>query len=68
MKIWIWFLSLFKPDVQWEYGVCRDKMARRHLKKGNVQFILWEAGEQGHQEPYWHDFDSSWWPQFEPKK
>lgn len=54
--------SLFKP--QWIYGTCRDRPARKHRRKGNVQFILWKAGEQGHKEDYWIDFDSSWWDGF----
>lgn len=48
----------------WEYGTCANKLARKHKLKGNVQFILWKAGEQGHKKDYWHNFDPSWWVQF----
>lgn len=50
----------------WEYGTCRNRKARRHKTKGNVQFVLWEAGEQHYTEDYWHNFDSSWWTEFKP--
>lgn len=49
---------------QYEYGVCNGRPARRSVKRGNVQFVLWEAGEQGHAVDCWHNFDSSWWPKF----
>lgn len=49
-----------------EYGTCKSKHARRNKKSGNVQFVLWKAGEQGHNNEWWCDFDSSWWVGFEP--
>lgn len=63
---------LFAP--RWEYGKVpameghhhETDPARRHRKTGEVQFILWEAGEQGHIEPYWHPMNSYWWPYFVP--
>lgn len=48
----------------WEYGQLNNRFARRHKRKRNVQFILWKAGEQGHQKDYWHNFDPSWWSSF----
>ena len=48
----------------WEYGTCHNRQARKHKLKGNVQFVLWEKGKQGHKKDYWHNFDSSWWVQF----
>ncbi len=48
----------------WEYGICKERNARRHKKKKNVQFVLWKAGEQGHKEDYWINFDSYWWNEF----
>ena len=60
---------LTKPKVvpEYEYGFFRDcQPARRNKRTGHVQFILWEAGEQGHLEDFWHDSDSSWWPTFTP--
>lgn len=48
----------------WEHGRCRDRPARRDRITGEVQFVLWKAGEQGHQQDYWHRFDSYWWDQF----
>ncbi len=29
---------------------------------------LWKAGEMGHKEDYWHNFDTTWWPKFKPDK
>lgn len=55
-------------DHTWEYGTCglkpKDGVARCHMRDGNVQFVLWKTGEQGHSIDYWHDFDSSWWSTF----
>lgn len=68
MKILIWLRSLFNSDVVWEYGVCNKQQARRHRLHGNVQFLLWYAGEHGHLKDYWINFDSSWWPEFKPDK
>ena len=50
----------------WEYGTAGNtaRHSRRHKIKGNVQFILWEAGEQDYQDDYWHDFDPYWWNTF----
>ena len=48
----------------WIYGTCRDRRARKHRWKGNVQFVIWKAGEQGHAEDYWIDMNEFWWPQF----
>jgi hypothetical protein len=47
------------------YGSLNGQVARKHKKNGNVQFILWYAGTQGHTEDYWHNFDKSWWELFE---
>lgn len=50
----------------WQYGTCNNRVARRHRKHGNVQFVLWKAGEQGHKEDYWHDFGPGWAETFIP--
>lgn len=56
---------IFGNRDEWEYGTaCNSRPARRNKKRGNVQFVLWKAGEQGHADDYWHDFDRSWWPTF----
>lgn len=49
----------------WEYGVCNNMRARRNRLTGAVQFILWKAGEQGHEKDYWQTFERSWWSLFE---
>ena len=49
---------------EYEYGYVKQTRARRNRFTGEVQFVLWKAGEQGHNEDYWHKFDSSWWPLF----
>lgn len=51
-------------DRQYVYGLCNGIKARKHKKAGNVQFILWKAGEMNNQDPIWHDFDSSHWHNF----
>jgi hypothetical protein len=58
------FRRLFKKRSVWIYGYCHGGVARRHRIYGNVQFVLWPAGTQGHIVDYWHDMNSYWWPQF----
>jgi hypothetical protein len=66
MGVFGWFNR--KPEPEWIMGTAGQNKtpARKHRAKGNVQFVLWKAGEQGHSEDYWHDMDSSWWPTFAP--
>ena len=66
----ITFKKLFQNPV-WEYGVAgnhvesRDcRTYRRNKLTGEVQFILWEAGEQGHKKDCWHLMNPTWWPTF----
>ena len=56
------------PRKKYEYGWggSAGRLARRELKTGAVEFILHVAGTQGFTEDYWHPFDSSWWPKFQP--
>lgn len=56
--------KLFRKKPEWEYGTCNKQVARRRIKKGNVQFIMWKAGEQGHTEDFWINFDPWWWDKF----
>jgi hypothetical protein len=62
-----WILRTLKiGEFAWEYGIFKyDTPARRHVRKGNVQFVLWKAGDHGHAEDFWYDADRSWWPSFE---
>jgi hypothetical protein len=48
----------------WIYGTCRGRVARKHRLKGNVQFVLWKAGEQGHKKDFWIDFYPDKWHEF----
>jgi len=56
----------FKKKPEWIHGKCSHHNARKHRKKGNVQFVLWKAGEHGHKKDYWIDYDPYWWHRFEP--
>ena len=56
--------NLFKKKPIWVYGYCKKSKARKHRIKGNVQFIMWKAGEQGHVEDFWLDMNDWWWPCF----
>lgn len=58
-----WILFGIYED-SWVYGICNGKKARKHKIKGNVQFVLWKAGEAENNEDYWHDFDCYWWEYF----
>lgn len=62
------FTKNIKPKIEYEYGQCNNREARRHKVNGNVQFILWKAGEQGHKEDCWINFDKSHWSEFKNKK
>lgn len=64
------FKKLLQSPV-WEYGIAgnhvesRDcRTYRRNRLTGEVQFILWEAGEQGHKKDHWYPMNSTWWPTF----
>jgi hypothetical protein len=59
-------LSLFRRKPLYEYGTVNGKHARKNRKTGEVQFVMWKAGEQGHMQDYWINFNSYLWPQFEP--
>jgi hypothetical protein len=58
-------MSLFSL---WVYGICNGQKARKHKIKGNVQFVLWKAGEKGHTKDYWHDFENGWWSEFKASR
>ncbi|MBL4795831.1 MAG: hypothetical protein JKY50_00300 [Oleispira sp.] len=38
----------------------RDGKYRLNPKSGDVEFELWEAGEHGHTNPYWHIMGPGW--------
>ncbi len=59
-------LDLFKRNPLYEYGHVGDTPARRNRMTGEVQFVLWKAGEQGHQQDYWHKFGDGWEKRFAP--
>ena len=51
----------------YEFGtVSNGTPARRNRLTGEVQFVLWKAGEQGHAEDYWHEFGDGWETTFKP--
>lgn len=62
------FGKLFKKKSEWIYGECHNRPARKHRKNGNVQFVLWKAGEHGHKEDYWHNFGPGWEKLFIPNE
>lgn len=66
MKVLNRIKQIFSRGSVFIYGSLNGQIARKHKKSGNVQFILWYAGTQGHKEDLWHDFDKSWWGLFEP--
>jgi hypothetical protein len=58
------FSHIFKNLSPYEYGNLKNTIARRHRRNGNVQFVLFKAGEQGYKEDFWIDYHSDWWPYF----
>ena len=62
-------LIAFKKINRYEYGFFREgQKARRDRITGAVQFILWNAGEQGHDKDFWYNSDPSWWGTFRANK
>ncbi|HBF48169.1 MAG TPA: hypothetical protein DDW91_17680 [Shewanella frigidimarina] len=63
--------NLFSNKIKkYEYGCRANKSGvyRRCVKTGEVQFILWKKGEQGHKHDYWYRMASCYWNEFEPYK
>lgn len=58
------FLSWLFSSEKYEYGTCDGRKARRHKRTGDVQFILWKAGEQGHKKDFWISFGYGWAERF----
>jgi hypothetical protein len=50
----------------YECGRIGALRSRRHRYTGEVQFILWHAGEQGHTTDYWHRMGDGWANYFIP--
>lgn len=74
---WLQWIRRAAHFAAWEYGTCHDGPARRNRSTGAVQFVLWPKGHVAkvgvlydqiytYPEDWWHDFDSSWWPKFQP--
>lgn len=55
-----------QPEDPYEPGFCNGHGARRHRTNGQVEFVLWKAGQHGHAEDFWIRMDPSWWPTFIP--
>lgn len=62
-------LKIFLPKTRprYTYGKIHRKLdnhitepARLDNKTGEVQFILWKAGEQGHEKDFWHNMGDGW--------
>lgn len=62
----MWPFTRKTKSPQYIYGTCgkHGMRARKHTKTGAVQFCMWKAGEQGHTQDYWIDFNPYWWPSF----
>lgn len=58
--------KFLRKEKQWLYGTAGPdkRRARKSVEHGNVQFVMWKAGEQGHKEDWWIDFHPYWWPSF----
>lgn len=52
---------------EWTYGHAGPNLSRaRRNRKGEVQFVMWKAGEHDHTEDYWINMNAFWWPTFQP--
>lgn len=59
------FNRLFRRKPEYIYGTAGNnhRPARKH-KSGRVEFVMWKAGEHGHQHDYWFPYHPNWWPTF----
>ena len=46
--------GLMKRVNPWQYGWLGASRARMNIKTGDLEFVLWKAGEHGHRKDYWH--------------
>lgn len=65
-----WWNHLPKPRhvplSLYTYGRCLDSPARRNRLTGTVEFVLWKAGEQGHDRDFWYPMCADHWSRFVP--
>ncbi len=55
------FLHLKRYSYGYVFKRDGSKMrARLDKSKSNIEFILWQAGQQGHKTNYWHRFGDGW--------
>lgn len=60
-----WLRRLFRRKPEYVYGTAgNDQRPARKHKSGRVEFVMWKAGEQGHERDYWIAFHEYWWPTF----
>lgn len=62
-RIGLWYLKSTE-NPSYEYGTLNSLRARRNTKTGNIQFLMWEAGQMGHQSDCWMNADKSHWDNF----
>lgn len=61
--LWSWGISMIndRPET-YIYGTClhsetNSRFRARKTKSGDIEFVMWKAGEQGHTEDYWLKID-----------
>lgn len=66
-KTWRLNRQLKQHMQLYSYGYCHRpqdgrviRPVRYNHKTKRFQFILWEAGQQGHKENFWHDLAYGW--------
>lgn len=66
-------LSVFRKKPEFVYGWVhrvvddtRRDGVRLNVKTGRVEFVLWKAGQQGHNTDYWHEMGIGWEQFFNP--
>lgn len=64
-----WLLRLLKPRVIYRYGYIviggvKYRRVRLNTRTGDVEFILWEAGQHGHKEDFWYRMGDGWVTKF----
>lgn len=61
-----WIIKKINKIPTYSYGFIVEpcgrirNAARKNNITGDVEFVLWKAGEQGHKEDYWHKMGDGW--------
>ena len=58
----VWIGRQLRDKKKYTYGTIKDRtgVVRLNHKTGDIEFVLWKAGEQGHKFDCWHRMGDGW--------